>query len=522
MSTIELSAKNWLRRAFPRRCLLLVASFYSLVSTAQSQGVNYSVSDTPPKGEQAATAFNDAAAPVAKTADEQKKQAEAQKKAQAELERKIASAHKLMFFDNDFSYLSDPNYSGWQLGDGLKQRPLAGQGWYDIGGQYRTRAHFEQNMRGLGLTGVDDTFLLHRTRLYGDFHFSPNIRAYAELIDANSNYEDFTPRVIEENRTDLLNLFVDARLLHSDQGTLLARVGRQELTYGAQRVISPLDWANTRRNFEGAKLSWATSDWTFDGFWTNPIRIDVNSFDSPDRDQEFMGLYSSYKVNDQQNFDLYALRQLNGRGANNFEYNTFGTRSQGNNEGKLWDFEGAYQNGENNDGSDHSAAMITMGLGRLWDKDGLKPTLWAYHDWASGGDVLGGGQGFHHHFPLAHKYNGFMDLFGRSNLHDSNVSFSVQSTKKLNLLVWYHYFALANRSDTPYSVVISPFNAGNAPGSSDLGHEIDLIADYTVSRRQSLLLGYSHFFGGDYYSSTAGVPFNGDGDFFYSQWSVNF
>jgi hypothetical protein len=33
-------------------------------------------------------------------------------------------------------------------------------------------------------------------------------------------------------------------------------VGRQELLYGAQRLISPLDWANTRRTFEGGKLIW--------------------------------------------------------------------------------------------------------------------------------------------------------------------------------------------------------------------------------------------------------------------------
>jgi hypothetical protein len=32
------------------------------------------------------------------------------------------------------------------------------------------------------------------------------------------------------------------------------RVGRQELLYGSQRLISTLDWANTRRTFQGENL----------------------------------------------------------------------------------------------------------------------------------------------------------------------------------------------------------------------------------------------------------------------------
>ncbi len=103
-----------------------------------------------------------------------------------ELEKQVASAHQPLFFNNDFSYLCDSSYCGWQLGDLLKKRCLPGARSFDVGGQYRARAHFERNMRGLGLTGVDDDFLLHRTRLYGDFRLTPNIRVFAEMIHAES------------------------------------------------------------------------------------------------------------------------------------------------------------------------------------------------------------------------------------------------------------------------------------------------------------------------------------------------
>ena len=301
----------------------------------------------------------------------------------AELKKKAATAHKPLFFDNDFSYLCNETYQDFSFGDGLKNRSLPRGGSYDIGGQNRVRFHSERNMRGLGLTGVDDKFLLRRTRVYGDFRLSPDIRVYAEMLDADSNHEDFGPRPIEVNRFEMQNLFVDARLLARGGNSLTARVGRQELLFGAQRNVSPLDWANTRRTFEGARLMLKQKDRTFDAFWTNPMRVDDDSFDSPDRDQEFMGMYSSYTGMANQTVDTYFLRYLNGRGANNFQFNTFGTRWQGSNGNNLWDVEGAYQYGDNTDGSSHVAGMLTMGVGRKL-KGCWKPTLWAYYDWGVG------------------------------------------------------------------------------------------------------------------------------------------
>jgi hypothetical protein len=291
------------------------------------------------------------------------KQKEDEKKL-AELKKKVASAHKPVFYDNDFSYLCDDSYNDFQLGDNLKKRCLPGGGNYDIGGQYRARAHFEQNIRGLGLTGVDDQFLLHRTRVYGDFRFTPNIRLYAEMLDAESSFEDFPSRSIEVNRGDMLNLFFDARLLNGCNGSLTARVGRQELLFGAQRAVSPLDWANTRRTFDGARLMWKEKDLAIDGFWSQPVTVDDHSFDAPDRDQEFMGVYSSYGGRKDQTVDAYFLRYLNGRGANDFEFNTIGARWQGSQCDFLWDFEAAFQFGDNTDGSNHVAGMTTLGLGR--------------------------------------------------------------------------------------------------------------------------------------------------------------
>ena len=191
-------------------------------------------------------ALEAAAAPV----DAERRATEASQKNAQDLKKKVAGAYKDPFYMNDYSYLSNPNNKRSNLGEGLKQIPI-GDGKLDIGGQYRLRYHHEHNMRGQGLTGRDDNFLLDRTRVYFDYKMTDRIRLFAEGLDAGSSYEEFAPRQIEVNQLDAQNLFADVVLIDSGSGKLTARGGRQELLFGAQRLLSPLDWANTRRRFDG-------------------------------------------------------------------------------------------------------------------------------------------------------------------------------------------------------------------------------------------------------------------------------
>ena len=131
--------------------------------------------------------------------------------------------------------------------------------------------------------------------------------------------------------------------------------------------------------------------------------------------------------------------------------------------------------------------------------------------------------GFHHYEPLAHKYLGLMDLYGRRNIEDANLLLTMQPHEKLKLLVWYHYFMLQNGHDVAYNVDETPFAGlgANQATSRDLGHEIDFIATIPISTRTELLFGYSHFFAGRFYDNPL-VPYHSDADFFYTQFSVWF
>ncbi len=427
-----------------------------------------------------------------------------------------AQSHKGVFYENDFSYLLTGEQDLY-LGDGFK-RLCAGQ-WivYDVGGQFRLRHHSERNHRGLGLTGRDDDFLLYRTRLYVNAEVGEVFRAYAEMIDAVSNYETFAPRPIEENRADFLNLFGDVKLWDTGTGRLWARLGRQELIHGNQRVVSPLDWANTRRTFEGYKLFWRGDEWNLDAFWVRPMRIDVHNFDSPDYDQQFLGIYATRHVCKNQILDLYYLRLDDDR--QGFEFDTLGLRLLSQSDPWMLEVEGAVQVG-NYRGVDHRAGTWTVGFGRKFATLPWSPVVWVYYDWASGAAQQG--NGYHHLFPLAHKYMGFMDLFGRRNIETPNVQLVLSPHKQLKLMAWYYVFYLEDPNDVPYTVVMTPFNGANAPADPYLGQELDLTATWAFNPRTKLLFGYSHFFAGDYYDRTPGLAYRGDADFFYTQFLLNF
>ncbi len=445
----------------------------------------------------------------------------------------MKSAYAGLFYANRFDYLNDPCYDGPSfLGDSLKG--LFGNR-LDIGGEARVRYHHENNMRGrvpglrggpsgLGLTNNDDDFYLTRVRLFANYQMTKNLRIFGEYLYADSGGEEFNNRPIEENRGEMQNLFVDAKLTDD----LTARVGRQELLYGAQRLVSPLDWANTRRTFEGARGIYTGETWKLDGFFVHPVRRDAeheSKIDDADEDQDFYGVSASRSDLAMGSLEAYYLGYDNQR--EDFNYHTLGTRVYGkSDQGWLYEMESGVQFGDNSPGrGNHSAHYFTAGLGRQLNYRSWKPTLWLWYDFASGednfDDVARGDDGFDHLNPLAHKYLGFMDLFGRRNIQDFNLQLSTPiGGERVKFLLWYHYLRLDERT-TPYDIVMQPYNTTSVAGSKELGHEIDCLFTIALNPRSNVLLGYSFFSAGDYYDTTANVP-NNDADFFYAQFQTRF
>ncbi len=412
--------------------------------------------------------------------------------------------------------------------DGGLQSLFGEDCWLQVGGSYRIRYHNENNMRRAGLTGQDDEFQLHQTRLWLDAEVNDRFRVHAGFIDAASFGETFRPRGAEVNRADLYQLYADTVLMDSD-GTLTARLGRQEMRYGSARLIMAPVWANRRRTHDGARLIWRGSDWDIDAFWAHPAYRNPDhftAFDTANRDQQLYGVFTTYKGLEDAKLDLYWLafdfERNSGGAAPGAQYDTIGSRYYGGTDECLFEFEGGYQFGKNPDGTAHSAGFFTGGIGRAFKDKWLSPELWLFYDWASGSGTTG--NGFHTYAQRAHYYLGNMDLFGRRNLQDINIRLTTKPAEKLTFGVWYHYFMLATRRDVPYNLNMRPFAglAAGSAGSGDLGHELDLTLTWQANEQTQFRLGYCYFWSGRFYDTTPGVPTNANADFLYGHCQVEF
>ncbi len=441
----------------------------------------------------------------------------------------VAAAYKGVFYDNRFSYLEescpddparpDPRDGVRRATDRLKAIPLATRSTLALGGELRLRYHDEDGIGSSRLDGRDDVFLLTRLRAYADLRVGRHLRAYVEIIDARKSGGRLPPRGIEVARGDILNGFGEIAAPLAG-GRVFLRGGRQELLFGAQRLISPLNWGNTRRNFDGIRGGYRNGALAVDAWFTNPRVVRARDRDRDSR-TDFSGVYASWTGVPGQTLEVYALNlDTDPRAGAGSNFWTFGLHGKGRLGPLLWETEDMVQTGTL-DGLDFHASSLTVGLGA--DLSAILPrpaTLWIHYDRASGDKAPGDGRArtFQQLFPLAHAYFGAMDLVARQNIAAVSAKLAVKPLPRLTTLAVFHDFALAATSDALY-------NAGGAPIRRDasgragrnVGRELDLVARLATRSWLALELGYAHFWAGGFITATNGPGVSGDADFLYLQ-----
>ena len=447
---------------------------------------------------------------------------------------------KPLYFDNDFSYKKDPNHTPL-LGENFKDIPVddlfgmeaCEDTRLSVGGEIRWRSMDEVNRLRPPFTKPGrSVYDLIRWRNYLDLKHSDWVRLYVEMINADIYNNDLPVTGIDRNRWDLQNAFVDLKVLERDDKPVWLRVGRQELLFGSQRLVSPLDWANTRRNFQGIRINSPGVDWDLDAWLTNPVNTGTigngggigpnagvnylgNRFDPANSNIVFGGGYATYKGIKNHVLDTYLLwADYDGSfpGGAGFPIGnrfTYGHRWAGTfnvDDGcRAWltDVEGGYQFGDNA-GQSVQAGFVAAGIGHQWKNVMWEPTLWGFYDYATGdGNPTDNvNNTFFQYYGLIHAYMGLIDNLARQNLSDVNWRLNLKPSQKVNLQVAQHFFQLANTNDKLYTVSGQQFPGATNQGSS-IGSELDLVATYNVNTNLSVELGYFQFFYGDYINAVS-------------------
>jgi len=393
--------------------------------------------------------------------------------------------------------------------DSIKYIPLddSGSVFLSFGGQARVRWEFWNNYNFDSAN--DDDFGLLRLRLHGDLHAGEHVRVFVEGKSATATDRDLPGgrRTLDVDELDLQNAFVDL-ITPAGDWTGILRLGRQELSYGAQRLISPLDWSNTRRTWDGGRIILKNSTWRIDSFATQYVPVDKYDFNQPDSDQKFYGVYAVHDVADLKlKYDLYALRldrdhASTGTPAIDDDRYTTGLRLNGTCPltGVEYDVEGGWQFGDAGE-SDIEAWFAAAELGYTLADVAMKPRVYIGYDYASGDDNPDDNKvkTFNQLYPLGHAYLGYIDVVGRQNIEAFSLGASLWPVaKKIQAKADYHMFNRAETEDALYNAGGAIVRKGSDGESKDIGSEIDLTVTYKINRETTAWVGYSHFFAGDF------------------------
>ncbi|HSV16111.1 MAG TPA: alginate export family protein, partial [Tepidisphaeraceae bacterium] len=204
--------------------------------------------------------------------------------------------YSIVRWDEDYSYLKDPA-KRTDFFDPVKYIPIGDSpdAYISFGGQIRDRFDYFNNNEFAG--GPRDTgFNLIRLLAHADVHFNSHIRGFLQLISALEDGRAGGPRTGDADDFDIQQAFVDLSFAFGDNAdygsSIVLRVGRQELIYGAQRLLSPNDWRNVRQSFDGVKASVYLPNDTLDVFLTRPVLINKTHLNSSDDHTYFGGIYN--------------------------------------------------------------------------------------------------------------------------------------------------------------------------------------------------------------------------------------
>ncbi len=432
-------------------------------------------------------------------------------------------------YDEDFSYLDgEPGTYRRDLFDPIKNIRFGDDWRLTLGGEFRFQLQAETNKAFGANLRTQDTFQLYRYLLHADLKYGDVFRIFTQGIAAFDEDRDLAPRGVDENRWDVQQLFFDLKVLGPDL-PLTLRVGRQELQYGAQRFVSPLDWANTRRRFDAIKLFAHGNTWDVDLFYAKPVVVQRKQRDRWDEEYDFYGVYATFKGIPRHGIDGFFFAQdktadrvnPNGRRGDESRY-TLGTRVWGKTAGFDYDAVLAGEWGRWAGDTICAWAWAVNG-GHTFADTPWKPRIGLGFDWADGdANPTDGKVGtFDQLFPLGHAYFGYLDLIGRQNINAARVDVSAWPVeKKVKTAIAYHAFWLNEERDALY-------NAGggrtrrNPTGRSgkEVGQELDLTLLWKLDAHSSVLLGYSHFWDSNFITSTGPSE---DPDLFYVQYKLTF
>jgi hypothetical protein len=386
--------------------------------------------------------------------------------------------------------------------------------WLRVRGEFRERV---EGFESLGFTpDRDDTYSLSRLRLNATVTPSPSLSFQAQVQDSRVAEKTVGPTTAPfRGPFDLRLGFAD---IGSTKSHVAARVGRQELAFGEQRLLGPLGWTNTARSWDAARLILRSTPFQVDVFAASLVRSLPDTFDKSGNGNRLVGAYGSAptlipRATVEPFVFLRRDQNIRGEfgGLGSLEQTTVGVRLAGKLPAGLdYNTDLAVQRGSLETDSVQAWAGHWMVRESLPGKANVKLVSEYNHATGDSDPTDGVRQTFDQLYPTGHDKLGLADQVGWRNVHHIREGFEFTPFKATPLTVNYHSWWLADKADALYSAGGGPI-ARVAGGATDahVGQELDIQISRNVTPQIAVAGGYSHIFTGSFLKqATPGASFS--------------
>ena len=384
----------------------------------------------------------------------------------------------------------------------------------------RLRAEFRERVEGFAnagfVDGRDDVYYLSRFRLNATLT-GKSIGATVQVQDARVGKKSVGPTGAPFTAGfDLRQGFVD---VGGAKGPASARLGRQEIAFGDQRLVGHANWLNAGRTFDAARVTLRPKAAQVDLFAASVVRILPDEFDKSGNGNRFAGAYvSTPRIVPRAATEPYVFwrRDINQRAESGtidaLQQVTTGTRLAGRLTSRLdYNVEVALQRGSL--GPDSVRAWAGHWQARQTLAGAWTPRLSAEYNYASGdANPADGIRGtFDQLYPTAHDKYGLADQVGWRNIHHLRAGVDITPVKATPISVSYHSYWLAEARDALYAASgASLARVPTGAASTRVGQEIDVQVARPLTPYLSLAAGYAHLFTGPFLKeATPGKSYSG-------------
>jgi hypothetical protein len=375
--------------------------------------------------------------------------------------------------------------------------------WIQLGGQIRGR--FEDVSGTSLINNSPDAYYASRIRMDLGIQPASWLRFFAQAQDARVGAYNTSPAPSTlYNPLDIRQLYVELNI--EGRPNIRFRAGREELLFGAERLIGPADWGISR-TFDALDLTASAGRAKVDLFAGSAVLIDPTRLDRSKPGEHLYGAYGSIqRVLPGMNLEPYLLfkQTLNVKSETKVLGDALvaspGARAFGTVPGGIdYALEVVVQRG-----SYSTDKIVALGdstvLGWTLGNSAFKPRISVEYNYASGDAANKDGERntFDQFYPSNHNYYGIIDQFGWKNMKNARAGFDFLPFKKLKVRSDFNEFYLATVQDGLYNSAGTSIVLDRKATSAHIGSETNTIGLYQYSKVWRFGAGFGHLFAGEF------------------------